>query len=212
VKIVVKLMGEKFLGSLGAAIGLAGFVYAIKIWTWREYSLDKIKLPTAFILLGIFITAIALNKLEKKLRNRKPLTYYLLSLSMPLLMANFSFVFILLGVFSETPRDQLTGLGLILIFPVSWIFLNYFQFKTWITVYKITGIWPFNLLALAIKWGVIASTIGIELKWILFPIRMSTLYVSVLFSLLLFTVMSILQMIAFLKLPGEVQSSEGSAF
>lgn len=207
---MVELKKERFTGSLGAVLKLAGFIYVAKTWVWSGSSSGDIRIPILTIFGGVFLTIITLNKLGKKLGNQKLLEYYFLSLGMPYLLAQFMIVFILLGAFSETPTDNLMGTSLYLAFPVSWVLMNYFQFKTWATLYRMTNIRPFNLLAVVIKWGVIGSIIGIELKWILFPFRMSTFYTAVLFSISLFMLTNALQIVAFLKLPEEIKGPEGS--
>jgi uncharacterized membrane protein len=198
---------EKLTGIGGALLTLFGSIYIIHLWTAEEISFTDIEISVVVFFTGFLLTSLSLNKLGTKFGNKKPFDYYLRSLVVPLGFVYVGLMLIAISLLSHTLSNILLEIGLSLVL-MSFLPLAYYQSKAWRAVYRLTGVIHFNFLAMAIKWITILLIIGIELKWILFPLKIDTISAVLLSNLVLFFVSGLLQLIAFSMLPSKNENPE----
>ncbi|CAD5244009.1 DUF996 domain-containing protein [Thermococcus camini] len=189
---MVELRSERNLGIIGSVLVLVGsFTGVIPYWGMVAGGLS---------LVGEILVLIALKGLGDKLKDDRPFRYYLYSVIATIGIAVIAIIFMAVGIvamastgmtFNETPEQVLGALGMGMIFLGLALILAavvvgiYYAVKTWRVTYELTGVEEFDKTATFIKWGAITAIL--------------------LVGILLLFVAAIYQIIAFAKLPEELE-------
>ncbi|BAD85402.1 hypothetical membrane protein, conserved, DUF996 family [Thermococcus kodakarensis KOD1] len=190
----VDLRTEKTLGLLGSILTLLGGLGDGAIKTWPVVAFSNL---VSFI--GFILVLLALHGISTKLNDDRPFRYYLYSTVVIIIGMVLALVLLVVGVFFVSNsmiafRNIHNHLGISgLIMAISGVLLIllvvilavYLQIQAWRATYEITGVEEFNQVATFLKWGAITLII--------------------LVGVLLLLIAQVFQIIAFSKLPDELE-------
>lgn len=187
----VDLRTEKTLGLVGSILTLLGGLSDGAIRTGSVVVFSNL-----VSLIGFIFVLMALHGISTKLNDERPFKYYLYSVIVVIGGLIVFAILLVAGIISAFATDEAgiiggfasIGLGGFAVLIGLIILSVYYQIQAWRATYEITGVEEFNQVATFLKWGAITLII--------------------LVGVLLLLIAEVFQIIAFSRLPDEIEPKD----